>query len=579
MWSGIYFPLLALLFSLLLVCLIFFKKHIKTVETKLYSFLVLSNFFGLIVELLCTYASYIHGTNLLLSNFILKLYLFFITLWVYLFTFYIIYISVDNKKIDMKKMRNYGIVIFLIISILIFILPINLVIKDDFATRYTEGLSVYFTYGVSSILILVMLIFIVKNIKNLNSKRYLPLLAFLIVGSAAMTLQMFNPSMLLVTYMETFITSLMYHTIENPDLKVIEELKKNRSLTNKTYIEKSNFLFRMSAEVRKPIDNIKELNDSNLDSNDIKEIKENSSDIDLNLRNVNFTINNVLDVTGLDTKNINIVNNKYSIIKLLNEIKLRESKKINNIRFDFNISDSIPEYLYGDSIRLKNILMCILDKAIERTNNGFIEVNVNSINKYDICRLIITIEDSSTPLSLDEINKILSNDNELDENNITIYDVNKIVNMMNGNLMVKSEEGNEFLLSIDSKIVDNTKKEEITNDTDILFISNDTKLLKQLEKLFNEYTSNSVLNGLDAIDLIKAGENYNLILIDDVMKPISGLEVLKKLRSLDINIPCIIMLEKDKDHIKNHYIKDGFIDYIMKDDLKGEVNKIIRKML
>ena len=579
MGSGIYFPLLALLFSLLLVCLIFFKKHIKTVETKLYSFLVLSNFFGLIVELLCTYASYIHGTNLLLSNFILKLYLFFITLWVYLFTFYIIYISVDNKKIDMKKMRNYGIVIFLIISILIFILPINLVIKDDFATRYTEGLSVYFTYGVSSILILVMLIFIVKNIKNLNSKRYLPLLAFLIVGSAAMTLQMFNPSMLLVTYMETFITSLMYHTIENPDLKVIEELKKNRSLTNKTYIEKSNFLFRMSAEVRKPIDNIKELNDSNLDSNDIKEIKENSSDIDLNLRNVNFTINNVLDVTDLDTKNINIVNNKYSIIKLLNEIKLRESKKINNIRFDFNISDSIPEYLYGDSIRLKNILMCILDKAIERTNNGFIEVNVNSINKYDICRLIITIEDSSTPLSLDEINKILSNDNELDENNITIYDVNKIVNMMNGNLMVKSEEGNEFLLSIDSKIVDNNEKEEITNDTDILFISNDTKLLKQLEKLFNEYTSNSVLNGLDAIDLIKAGENYNLILIDDVMKPISGLEVLKKLRSLDINIPCIIMLEKDKDHIKNHYIKDGFIDYIMKDDLKGEVNKIIRKML
>ncbi len=579
MGSGIYFPLLALLFSLLLVCLIFFKKHIKTVETKLYSFLVLSNFFGLIVELLCTYASYIHGTNLLLSNFILKLYLFFITLWVYLFTFYIIYISVDNKKIDMKKMRNYGIVIFLIISILIFILPINLVIKDDFATRYTEGLSVYFTYGVSSILILVMLIFIVKNIKNLNSKRYLPLLAFLIVGSAAMTLQMFNPSMLLVTYMETFITSLMYHTIENPDLKVIEELKKNRSLTNKTYIEKSNFLFRMSAEVRKPIDNIKELNDSNLDSNDIKEIKENSLDIDINLRNVNFTINNVLDVTGLDTKNINIVNNKYSIIKLLNEIKLRESKKINNIRFDFNISDGIPEYLYGDSIRLKNILMCILDKAIERTNNGFIEVNVNSINKYDICRLIITIEDSSTPLSLDEINKILSNDNELDENNITIYDVNKIVNMMNGNLMVKSEEGNEFLLSIDSKIVDNTKKEEITNDTDILFISNDTKLLKQLEKLFNEYTSNSVLNGLDAIDLIKAGENYNLILIDDVMKPISGLEVLKKLRSLDINIPCIVMLEKDKDHIKNHYIKDGFIDYIMKDDLKGEVNKIIRKML
>ncbi len=578
MGSGIYFPLSALLFSILLVGLTFFKKHIKTIETKLYSLLVVSNFIGLIVELLCTYASYIHDSNLLLSNFILKLYLICITSWVYIFTIYIIYISIEIRKFDIKKIKLYSSIIFIIISIIIFILPITLIIKNNFAIRYTEGLSVYFTYTISSILILVMLIFIIKNIKNLKSKRYLPLLAFLIVGSTAMTIQMFNPGMLLVTYMETFITSLMYHTIENPDLKIIEELKKNRSLTSKSYIEKSNFLFRMSAEVRKPVENVKELNDYNLDSNDIKEIKENSKEIDLNLRNANFTINNVLDVTSLDTKNINITNNKYNIYKLLKEIKLRESKKINNIRFEFNISENLPEYLYGDSIRLKNILMCILDKSIERTNNGFIEVNVNSINKYDICRLIITIEDSSLPLSLEEINNILDNDKEIDENNITIYDINKLINMMNGNLMIKSEEGNEFLLSIDSKIL-NPKTEEITNDTDILFISNNNKLLKNLEILFNEYTSNSVLNGIDAIDLIRAGENYNLILIDDVMKPISGLETLKKLRSLDINIPCIIMLDKDKEHIKNHYIKDGFIDYILKDDLKNESKRIIKKML
>ena len=422
------------------------------------------------------------------------------------------------------------------------------------------------------------LIYIGMNIKNIFSKKYIPLVAFLGIGVIVMYIQKHNPTLILIPATETFITILMYFTIENPDLKIIEELKKNRSLTSKSYIEKSNFLFRMSAEVRKPIENIKELNDYNLDSNDIKEIKENSKEIDLNLRNANFTINNVLDVTSLDTKNINITNNKYNIYKLLKEIKLRESKKINNIRFEFNISESLPEYLYGDSIRLKNILMCILDKSIERTNTGFIEVNVNSINKYDICRLIITIEDSSLPLSLEEINNILDNDKEIDENNITIYDINKLINMMNGNLMIKSEEGNEFLLSIDSKIL-NPKTEEITNDTDILFISNNNKLLKNLEILFNEYTSNSVLNGIDAIDLIRAGENYNLILIDDVMKPISGLETLKKLRSLDINIPCIIMLDKDKEHIKNHYIKDGFIDYILKDDLKNEINRITNKYL
>ena len=576
MGSGIYFPLSALLFSFLLVGLTFFKKHIKTVETKLYSLLVLSNSLGLFVELLCTYASYIYDKNVVLANFILKLYLTFITAWVYIFTIYIIYISVDNEKIDLKKSKIWSILIFAILNVIIFILPIKLVVENNFTIRYTTGLSVYFTYFISSILIFIMLIYIIKNIKNLKTKKYLPLLAFLIVGSTSMAIQMINPGMLLVTYMETFITSLMYHTIENPDLKIIEELKRNRSLTSKSYIEKTNFLFRMSAEVRKPIENIKELNDYNIESNNIKEIKENSKEIDLNIRNANFTINNVLDVSSLDTKNIKIVKNKYNIKKLLNEIYLREKRKINNIRFDFNIGE-LPEYLYGDSIRLKQVLICILDNLIENTKEGFIEVNVNSINKYDVCRLIITIENSGIPLSLEEINNILDNEKEIDEN-ISLEDINKLINMMNGSLNIKSEEGNEFTISIDSIIVE-PKKEEITNETDILFISNNERILKGLEYAFEEYTTNSVMSGIDAIDLIKSGENYNLIIIDDEMKPISGLETLKRLRKENINIPAIIMLDEGKEHIKNHYIKDGFIDYILKSDIKNEINRIIKKML
>ena len=561
------------IFSFTLNLIFFFRKHIKTKETKIFSYLLVVNFIGLIVELVCAYIGYNYETNNLFAHIFTKIYLIYLMTYLFIMTLYVYSIAYMKKNEDYyNKLKLISYVIYAIFCLVVLLLPIKT--EAGFATGY----SVSFVYIVSTLCMMIWLIPIVKNFKLISKKKIIPFFCLMVFMSLVALLQKIYPTLTLITVMEFFVIFIMYHTIENPDLKIIEELKKNRSLTSKSYIEKSNFLFRMSAEVRKPIENIKELNDYNLDSNDIKEIKENSKGIDLNLRNANFTINNVLDVTSLDTKNINITNNKYNIHKLLKEIKLRESKKINNIRFEFNISENLPEYLYGDSIRLKNILMCILDKSIERTNNGFIEVNVNSINKYDICRLIITIEDSSIPLSLEEINNILDNDKEIDENNITIYDINKLINMMNGNLMIKSEEGNEFLLSIDSKIL-NPKTEEITNDTDILFISNNNKLLKNLEILFNEYTSNSVLNGIDAIDLIRAGENYNLILIDDVMKPISGLETLKKLRSLDINIPCIIMLDKDKEHIKNHYIKDGFIDYILKDDLKNESKRIIKKML
>ena len=558
-----------IVYTLMIMAVFFLKPKTNSNEQKIYGGILVVALFELIIGLFSTYTIY-HDTSSFYTNLVGRLFLFTTLAWIALFTIYTINIS---KKCNQKKLYIFVISSLILSTIMMFILALKYINSNG--VIYSEGVATIVTYTFAFVCIIICITLALKNIKE-KDKRFLPLWIFVTLGFCVMIVQMLNPNVFIIVPFEVFITSLMYHTIENPDLKIIEELKKNRSLTSKSYIEKTNFLFRMSAEVRKPIENIKELNDYNIESNDIKEIKENSKEIDLNIRNANFTINNVLDVSSLDTKNINIVKNKYNIKKLLNEIYLREKKKINNIRFDFNIGE-LPEYLYGDSIRLKQVLICILDNLIENTKEGFIEVNVNSINKYDVCRLIITIENSGIPLSLEEINNILDNEKEIDEN-ISLEDINKLINMMNGSLNIKSEEGNEFTISIDSIIVE-PKKEEITNETDILFISNNERILKGLEYAFEEYTTNSVMSGIDAIDLIKSGENYNLIIIDDEMKPISGLETLKRLRKENINIPAIIMLDEGKEHIKNHYIKDGFIDYILKSDIKNEINRIIKKML
>ena len=567
---GIYFSISSIIFLFIFIIIFFSKDNSKNIETKMYSILLVLTFLGTILDIV-GFSLYKQGmeVNSFIYKSLARVMLIYFILWSTLFFKYTY--SVSEKKIF--QISNIVIVIaFIICSFGAVVLPINFKIMKN--VIYPIGMGVNFTYFVITVSLILSLILAFNNLKNI--KKYTPIFLITLMVIASMVIQKVLPELFLINFSLTIVIVVMYFTIENPDLKIIEELKKNRSLTSKSYIEKTNFLFRMSAEVRKPIENIKELNDYNIESNDIKEIKENSKEIDLNIRNANFTINNVLDVSSLDTKNINIVKNKYNIKKLLNEIYLREKKKINNIRFDFNIGE-LPEYLYGDSIRLKQVLICILDNLIENTKEGFIEVNVNSINKYDVCRLIITIENSGIPLSLEEINNILDNEKEIDEN-ISLEDINKLINMMNGSLNIKSEEGNEFTISIDSIIVE-PKKEEITNETDILFISNNERILKGLEYAFEEYTTNSVMSGIDAIDLIKSGENYNLIIIDDEMKPISGLETLKRLRKENINIPAIIMLDEGKEHIKNHYIKDGFTDYILKNDIKNEINRIIKKML
>ena len=213
-------------------------------------------------------------------------------------------------------------------------------------------------------------------------------------------------------------------------------------------------------------------------------------------------------------------------------------EKYNNLRVSINDLQSIEneiktkqEELYIKFEEIKNKKILLEEKTNKLKFKKTVEVYKEMLEcVYEIKDLIYELEKMHNNL-INTYQKIEIIKENLEQNLLALddilYDINKLINMMNGNLMIKSEEGNEFLLSIDSKIL-NPKTEEITNDTDILFISNNNKLLKNLEILFNEYTSNSVLNGIDAIDLIRAGENYNLILIDDVMKPISGLETLKK---------------------------------------------------
>ena len=106
MGSGIFFPLSAIPFSILIMVLFFRKEQAKNIETKIYKFLIISNFIGLIIELLCTYASMIYETHPIISNIIYKSYLVYLLTWTAFFTYYVYRISmtnVPNITVTMKK--------------------------------------------------------------------------------------------------------------------------------------------------------------------------------------------------------------------------------------------------------------------------------------------------------------------------------------------------------------------------------------------------------------------------------------------------------------------------------------------
>lgn len=221
-------------------------------------------------------------------------------------------------------------------------------------------------------------------------------------------------------------------------------------------------------------------------------------------------------------------------------------------------------------------------------------MSIDSIIKNNVCRLIITIEDTVTNLDAYKINDILAiktkiNKEDLDQlekENANLQTIYKTIKYLGGSLIIKSNDnGREFIISIDELIFKEKTNQPfknydnlITSKFKILIIDNKTSFINEITEKLKDYDVETFTNfsGLDAINKIQNGARYDLILLDDEMKQISGYEVFKKLKNIKkFKTPVIITLEKDKEFIKKHYINDGFSDYLLKSDIDNELKRIM----
>ena len=389
-----------------------------------------------------------------------------------------------------------------------------------------------------------------------------------------------------------FIAFIMYHTIENPDVKVIETLNENRKLIEKTNEEKLNILFELQQKTKEPIKNIQDISNLMLNENNKDKLKEMAKHVNTSSKELMLLSNNVFDISNMDISNIKLALGFYDVKLLFKEIEKRVQEEIQgDVELRTNYTDLIDAKLYGDKVKLKQVLISILNNSLKQTKKGFIEIKVNSIVKYDVCRLIISISDSGCGIGVEEVNRILSANymeqedfKKLDKVDVGIEMANKIIKVLGGTLIVRSEinKGSEYLIIIDQKIKENKDKINFNQiDTrgkrKILIVNENLneakKMEEQLIKLGIDVTM--VLYGKGAIEKIKNGEEYDMIIVDDEMRLQSGYDTLKKLQTIKkFKTPVLISIDDDKKFLVSKYIEDGFKDYILKSNLNEEIKKV-----
>ena len=594
-------PLVSLIFILILNIVYFSKKRADLEENKPYKVILISSLIvaaiDTVIHIICsanTFESIVNNYYTLLNYLNKILSSLFSVIFSNLF-FYTLLITYDKVRKNPKKISTILIIANIVFSVIMLFTNIKLV-DAKVATNVT-GATTMLGYAMVAIMLTGSLLVALTNIKKLD-KRYLPIFIVFLLLVILYFFSLLIPGMIIYDLILALMCYIMYFTIENPDMKMLDEVHKAKVISDNANEEKTLFLYNMTNEIRGITKDIDKETDNILDETDNKKID--VEEINNSARNIKgstakFTTmtNEILDISSIDSASVRIYNEKYNIKRLLKELVGIYKPKAQNKNLDFRVSiaSDIPEYLYGDSINLKKVLTIILDNSIKYTNNGYIEFNINTIIKGDIVRLIISVEDSGIGMKAEDINKIFTKKQEREDNhnlNNNLYNAKRLITLMNGTIVPSSSYGSGTTIKIildqkyDTIDTDINKYDNIYDKKKVLLIDDSPSS----EKLFNKILSGtnieltSVKLGKEGLERIRSKEKYDLILLDEELEPQNGHIIMRKLLEIrNFNTKVILLTKDNKYDYDDSYLQEGFTDYIIKSSDKEEILNKINKYL
>lgn len=599
--NNLFFQISSLLYIIMLSCIYFSKKRYNSFENKIYAYMLISNFIGLILDVASIF-TIIHMQEFpLLNFFITRFYLLYLLAWVSLFTIYSISICYIGDRDKQNKIFKVFLWLFVIFGLVIFFSPLKYFNQNNQIYSYGVGANV--SYIIGGIYIALCIVYTLKNIKKIKRIKCLPLIIYLFMFPLILSIQAFNPEILLVTSTESFITVLMYFTIENPDVKMIEQLELAKEQADKANQAKTDFLSSMSHEIRTPLNAIVGFSDCIKHTNSLGEAKDNAKDI-VNASNTLLEIvNGILDISKIEAGKLEITNSPYDAHELFSSLAKLIKPRMDEKGLDFQvyIAPDLPKVLYGDHTNVKKVVTNILSNASKYTDKGFVRYEVNCVNNEKRCRLIVSVEDSGRGIKKENIDKLFTKFQRLDEDRNTTIEgtglglaiTKQLVELMGGKVIVHTVygEGSKFTIILDQPIEDeNSLQKEVgpnlthlnLSDYRILVVDDNTLNLKVADKLLTRYHANveCVDSGYHCLEKIMSGEVYDIILLDDMMPKMSGTETLHRLKSLpNFSIPVVALTANAITGMREKYMSEGFDDYLAKPIEKEELIRVFAKLL
>ena len=597
--------IISLIYVIVLSLVYILKRKYNFLESKVYKTLLILTITTIGLDI---FSIYVLENIKEISSIITKLYYLSQLSWLILFITYILLNSSNTKYNDIKTYLKKSLIgkIFSYISIVLIILM--LILKVDHTIIGFNGTSTNIIYALGMIGSLFLLIILVSNNRKIDNYKNWCMLISIVLLCIMLSIQMNNDHIFIMSSGISLVVLFIYFTIENPDLKYIDELNALKEAAEDANRTKTDFLASMSHEIRTPMNAIIGLSNSLLSGNVPKEIYEDITNINKASETLLEIINNILDITKIEEGKTTVNNKLYDLGDTIAELKNITEAAIGEkpIKFTVETIGSLPTKFNGDGVKVYQILMNLLSNAVKYTQKGSIKLTVESRIFGNKASLRFKVIDTGIGIKKEDCSKIFQKFERLDQEKKNIQGTGlglaitkKLLDMLGGKISFTSvyQKGTTFVVDIDQEIADKQKIDDLSvyeakkktvdeffngKDYEILIVDDNLLNLKVAEKLLKKYNFNitTARSGLECLNKTK-NKKFDLILLDHMMPEMDGIHTLYNLkkRVSGFDTPIVVLTANAIEGSKEMYLREGFCDYLSKPINQVELDRVLREQL